>query len=55
MAGFGNRGVGIHAPAFLDTSTALITLILFDTPFVWGSLGVWLLATGKTVEGIGLR
>ena len=55
LAGFGNRVVGIHAPAFLDTSTALITLIPFGTPFVWGSLGVWLLATGKAAEGIDPR
>ena len=29
-------------------------LIPFGTPLVWGSIGVWLLLTGKTAAGIGL-
>lgn len=54
LAGLGYWAAGIHAPALLGAFTALIALIPFGTPFVWGSLGVWLLATGHTVEGIGL-
>lgn len=54
LAGIGYWAAGIHAPVLLGAFTALIALIPFGTPFVWGSLGVWLLATGNTMEGIGL-
>lgn len=54
LAGLGYWAAGIHAPVLLGAFTALIALIPFGTPFVWGSLGVWLLVSGKTVEGIGL-
>lgn len=54
LAGLGYWAAGIHAPVLLGAFTALIALIPFGTPFVWGSLGVWLLVSGKTIEGIGL-
>lgn len=54
LAGLGYWATGIHAPALLGAFTALIALIPFGTPVVWGSLGVWLLTTGQTAEGIGL-
>lgn len=54
LAGLGYWAAGIRAPVLLGAFTALIALIPFGTPFVWGSLGVWLLATGETVAGIGL-
>lgn len=54
LAGLGYWAAGIHAPALLGALTALVALIPFGTPFVWGGLGVWLLATGQTVAGIGL-
>jgi len=54
LAGLGYWAAGIHAPALLGAFTALIALIPFGTPFVWGTLSIWLLATGKTAEGIGL-
>jgi len=54
LAGLGYWAAGIHAPALLGAFTALIALIPFGTPFVWGSLGVWLIATGHMAEGIGL-
>ncbi len=54
LAGLGYWAAGIHAPALFGAFTALIALIPFGTPFVWGSLGVWLLVSGNTLEGIGL-
>ena len=54
LAGLGYWAAGIHAPALLGAFTALIALIPFGTPFVWGTLGIWLLVTGHTLEGIGL-
>lgn len=54
LAGLGYWAAGIHAPALLGAFTALVALIPFGTPFVWGALGIWLLATGQTVAGIGL-
>ena len=54
LAGLGYWVAGIHAPALLGAFTALVALIPFGAPVVWGSLGVWLLMTGQTIEGIGL-
>ena len=54
LAGLGYWAAGIHAPALLGAFTALIALIPFGAPVIWGSLGVWLLMTGQTLEGIGL-
>jgi predicted PurR-regulated permease PerM len=54
LAGLGYWAAGIHAPVLLGAFTMLIALIPFGTPFVWGTLGVWLLFTGHTLEGIGL-
>lgn len=54
LAGLGYWAAGLDAPVLLGAFTALIALIPFGTPFVWGSLGVWLLFTGNTIEGIGL-
>jgi len=54
LAGIGYWGAGVHAPALLGALTALIALLPFGTPFVWGSVGIWLLVTGRTLEGVGL-
>lgn len=54
LAGLGYWAAGIHAPALLGAFTALVALIPFGAPVVWGSLGMWLLMTGQTLEGIGL-
>ncbi|WP_027803774.1 AI-2E family transporter [Paraburkholderia dilworthii] len=54
LAGLGYWIAGMRAPVSLAAFTALIALIPFGTPFVWGSIGVWLLVTGKTLAGIGL-
>jgi predicted PurR-regulated permease PerM len=54
LAGLGYWAAGIRAPALLGALTALVALIPFGTPFVWGTLGIWLLVTGDTLPGIGL-
>lgn len=54
LAGLGYWAAGVRAPALLGGITALVALVPFGTPFVWGSAGVWLLVTGHTMEGIGL-
>jgi predicted PurR-regulated permease PerM len=54
LAGLGYWGAGVKAPAALGALTALIALIPFGTPLVWGSIGIWLLLTGQTLPGIGL-
>lgn len=54
LAGLGYWGAGIHAPALLGAFTALVALIPFGAPVIWGSLGLWLLMTGETLAGIGL-
>jgi predicted PurR-regulated permease PerM len=54
LAGLGYWVAGLQAPVLLGAVTALIALVPFGTPFVWGSAAVWLLLTGETVAGIGL-
>lgn len=54
LAGIGYWAAGIRAPALLGALTALVALLPFGTPLVWGSLGVWLLLSGHTWAGIGL-
>ena len=54
LAGLGYWAAGVRAPVLFGAFTALVALMPFGTPFVWGAIGVWLLLTGKTLEGIGL-
>ena len=54
LAGLGYWVAGVHAPVLLAALTALVALIPFGTPFVWGSIGVWLLLNGQTAAGLGL-
>jgi predicted PurR-regulated permease PerM len=54
LAGLGYWVAGLQAPVLLGSLTALIALIPFGTPFVWGAAGLWLLLTGHTVAGVGL-
>jgi len=54
LAGIGYWFAGVRAPALFGAFTALVALMPFGTPFVWGSLGAWLLFSGNTLEGIGL-
>lgn len=54
VAGLGYWWAGLPAPVLLGVITALVAMIPFGTPFAWGTLGVWLLLSGNTVEGVGL-
>jgi predicted PurR-regulated permease PerM len=54
VAGLGYWWAGVPAPVLMGAVTAVIAMIPFGTPFAWGSIGVWLLLSGQTVEGIGL-
>ncbi len=54
LAGLGYWAAGMQAPVLLAALTALVALIPFGTPFVWGSIGVWLLLNGQTGAGVGL-
>lgn len=54
FAGIGYYFAGLEAPVFMGALTTLFAMIPFAVPFVWGSAGIWLLITGKTVAGIGL-
>lgn len=54
LAGLGYWAAGLEAPVLLAAVTVLIALIPFGTPFVWGTLGVWLLVKGDVAAGIGL-
>jgi predicted PurR-regulated permease PerM len=54
VAGLGYWWAGLSAPVLLGAVTAMVAMIPFGTPVAWGSLGIWLLVIGNTVEGIGL-
>lgn len=54
LAGLGYWVAGVQSPLLMALITTLIALIPFGTPFVWGSIGVWLLMTGQTTAGVGL-
>ena len=53
-AGLGYWWAGLQAPVLLGAFTVLIAMIPFGTPFVWGSIALWLLVNGDTTGGIGL-
>ncbi len=54
VAGIGYWWFGLDAPVLLGAITAAIALIPFGTPFVWGTIGLWLVAHGDLFDGIGL-
>jgi len=54
VAGLGYWWAGLEAPLLLGAVTAIIALIPFGTPFVWGTIGVWLLLSGELLAGVGL-
>lgn len=54
LAGVGYWVAGLGTPVLLGALTALLALIPFGAPLVWGAAGLWLLATGKLWAGIGL-
>ncbi|MGA7178296.1 MAG: AI-2E family transporter [Thiobacillaceae bacterium] len=54
VAGLGYWVAGVPAPGTLAAVTALIALIPFGTPFIWGGASLWLLFSGKTAAATGL-
>ena len=54
VAGVGYWFAGLPAPVTLMAVTALVALIPFGTPLVWGAAAMWLLFSGQTTAGIGL-
>ncbi|HEY0342349.1 MAG TPA: AI-2E family transporter [Steroidobacteraceae bacterium] len=54
LAGLGYWAAGVAAPVFLAVLTTVCGLLPFVGPLLWGSIGVWLVATGHTAAGIGL-
>ncbi|NIP71810.1 MAG: AI-2E family transporter [Gammaproteobacteria bacterium] len=54
LAGLGYWAAGLGTPALLGALTALLALIPFGAPLVWGSTGLWLLVMGELWAGIGL-
>jgi predicted PurR-regulated permease PerM len=54
LAGLGYWAAGLQAPVLLGAATAVIALVPFGAPLIWGSVGVWLLLTDRTGAGIGL-
>ena len=54
LAGLGYWVAGVNSPLAMAVFTATIALIPFGTPFVWGSLSVWLYMNGHHAEAIGL-
>ncbi len=54
VAGIGYWWFGLRAPVLLGAVTAAIALIPFGTPFVWGTIGAWLIWEGDMFNGVGL-
>ncbi len=54
LAGLGYWAAGVDAPVLLGVLTAILALIPFGTPLVWGAVSIWLLTIGDTWAGIGL-
>jgi predicted PurR-regulated permease PerM len=54
LAGIGYWIAGVGAPVFLAVLTTVCGLLPFAVPFLWGSIGFWLIATGHLAAGIGL-
>jgi predicted PurR-regulated permease PerM len=54
LAGLAYWVAGVRAPVFWGAITAILALIPFGAPLIWGSIGVWLLLTGETAAGFGV-
>ena len=54
VAGVGYWIFGVQAPVLLAAVTAVIALVPFGAPMIWGSLSIWLLVTGHIWQGAGL-
>lgn len=54
LAGLGYWAAGVQTYALLGALTALIALVPFGAPVVWGTVGIWLLLSDRVLGGIGL-
>jgi len=54
MAALGFWLVGLEAPILLGLLTALVALVPFGAPLVWGAASLWVIVLGKLWLGIGL-
>ncbi len=54
LAGLGYWWAGLDAPVLLAAVTAMVAMLPFGAPFLWGSIGIWLLVSGELTAGIGL-
>jgi predicted PurR-regulated permease PerM len=54
VAGIGYWIFGFNAPVLLAAATAVIALVPFGAPLIWGTLSIWLLVTGHILQGVGL-
>jgi len=54
LAGLGYWATGVQAPVLLGVLTAILALIPFGTPLVWGGVSAWLLLNGDFWAGVGL-
>ena len=54
MAGLGYWAAGVRSPVFWGAATAVVALIPFGAPLVWGSISVWLLLQDQVGAGVGL-
>ncbi|MGF1613017.1 MAG: AI-2E family transporter [Gammaproteobacteria bacterium] len=54
LAGLGYWAAGVKMYALLGAVTAMIALIPFGAPLVWGSVGVWLLLSQQVLAGVGV-
>ncbi|MDX9709903.1 MAG: AI-2E family transporter [Trichloromonas sp.] len=54
LAGMGYWVAGLDSPVTLGALTALLALIPFGTPFIWGGAGFWLLFHGQVGAAVGV-
>ncbi|HET7527339.1 MAG TPA: AI-2E family transporter [Burkholderiaceae bacterium] len=54
MAGLGYWAVGVKAPVFWGAATAMVALLPWGAPVVWGAIGAWLVLRGDVGAGLGL-
>ncbi|GBD25650.1 hypothetical protein HRbin30_00974 [bacterium HR30] len=52
LAGLGYVVLGVPFAVFLGCATALISLVPMGTPVAWGSVAIYLFATGHPVKGL---
>jgi predicted PurR-regulated permease PerM len=54
LAGLGYWAAGVQAPVLLGALTAVLALLPFGTPLIWGPASLWLYLDGQTWQALGL-